>query len=101
LIVIAFRSLSVIGRAQPNDVGAEEGWLASTDPTADSIAPSNTFSAAVEPVATPGPPPAEGGPNICRHRRAPPYYRVAARISAREKHVLAKLRLILSWGRSP
>jgi hypothetical protein len=35
------------GILSPSEVGTEEGWLASSDPTADSIAPPNTSAQAV------------------------------------------------------
>jgi hypothetical protein len=58
----------------PNDVRREEGWPASTDPTAGSIAPPNTSSGAAAPVEpmTPPVPPVDGGGKIAnlldRHR---------------------------------
>jgi hypothetical protein len=56
----------------PNDVRAEEGWPASTDPTADSIAPPNTSAnaAPVDEPASPPAPPDDGGDNVVRIRGA-------------------------------
>ena len=61
------------GVLSPNDIRAEEDWPASTDPSADSIAPPNTSAAAAgddKPACDPSPPSDDKIADIEQHRRA-------------------------------
>jgi hypothetical protein len=58
------------GVPSPNDVRSEEGWPASTDPTADSIAPPNTRAQAAAGDTPPGDAGAGKIVDINEHRHA-------------------------------